>query len=143
MSRMPAMPSRSLTGSLLAVDHGQDLVLAQDDVVLVADLDLAAGILAHQHVVAGLDVHGRPLALVVQLAWADGDDLGLLRLLLGGVGDGDATPHLLLLLDALHHHSVVQGTDVQHGWYLLELVDRKGSLRSYRGRLLALRHGDC
>src|SRR6266851_4868089 len=112
MSSLPAMSSRSTAGrSLLAVDDGQDLVLAQDDVVLLADLDLAAGILAHQHVVAGLDVHRRALVLVVELARADGDDLGLLRLLLGGVGNDDATPDLLLLFDALDHHAVVQRSD--------------------------------
>src|SRR5580693_3895425 len=69
-------------GSLLAVDDGEDLVLAQDHIVFVFDLDLAARVLAHQDPVAGLDVHRRALALVGQLAGTDGDDLGLLGLLL-------------------------------------------------------------
>ena len=61
---------------------------------------------------------GDALAVVVELAVADGDDFGLLRLLLGGVGDDDAAPDLLLLLDALDQDPIVQRTDI-HGFYLL------------------------
>src|SRR5919106_2147929 len=100
---------------LLAVaDHGEDLVLAQDDVVDVVDLDLAARVLAHEDAVARLDVHRRTLAVIGQLARADGDDLGLLRLFLGGVRDDDASPDLLLCLAPLDQNPIVQWTDV-HG----------------------------
>ena len=78
-----------------------------------------------------------PLALVVELAGTDGDDLGLLRLLLGGVGDDDATPDLLLGLETLDQNTIVQRTDI-HGFYLLGLDCGK----SHR-RLLALNGGDC
>src|SRR6185295_5493245 len=99
----------SVVGWLLAAvaaDDGQDLVLAQDDEVVAVELDFAAGILAHEDPVALLDVHGRALALVVQLARTDGDHLGLLRLLLGGVRNDDPTPDLLLLLNALHQDPI-------------------------------------
>src|SRR6185436_12775095 len=76
-------------------DDGEDLVLAEDDEILLVDADLAAGVLADEDLVALLDVDRRALALVVDLAGTDGDDLGLLRLFLGGVGDDDSAAHLL------------------------------------------------
>jgi hypothetical protein len=54
------------------------------------------------------------LALLVALAGADGDDLGLDRLLLGGVRDEQATSGLGLLLEALDEDAVVQRTN-RHG----------------------------
>ena len=47
--------------------------------------------------VAGLDLERAKLAVVLDLAVADGDDLALDRLLLGGVGDDDAALGLLFL----------------------------------------------
>src|SRR5215203_1392803 len=91
----------------VGADDGKDLVLAQDDVVVALDLDLAAGVLAHEDPVALLDVNGSALALVGELAGTDGDHLGLLRLLFGGIRNDDATPNLLLLLDALHQDTVM------------------------------------
>src|SRR5215210_8439810 len=97
-----------ISGSAIAVaDHRQDLVLADNHVIHVVELDLAAGVLAHQDAVARLDLQRRALALIVELARADGDDLGLLRLFLGGVRDDDPAPHLLLLLDALYQDPIV------------------------------------
>src|SRR5512147_651969 len=107
-------------GALLVAvraDDGQDLILAEDHVVVAVDLDLAPGVLAHEDPVALLDVHRRALAVVGELARADGDHLGLLRLLLGGVRNDDAPPDLLLLLYALHQDPIVQRTDI-HGFYL-------------------------
>ena len=46
--------------------------------LLVVDLDLGAGVLADEDPVALLDVQRKLLAVVVDLALADGDDLGLL-----------------------------------------------------------------
>jgi chaperonin GroES len=43
----------------------------------------------------------------------DGDNLTLLRLLLGGVGDDDAALCLLLRLDTLHHHPVMQRAELE------------------------------
>src|SRR5215472_11567656 len=71
----------------LLLDHGKHLVLAEDQVLLVADLDLGSGVVADEGAVPLLDVQGEPLASVVDLPHADGDDLHLPRLLLGGVGD--------------------------------------------------------
>src|SRR5579872_4720119 len=120
-------------GSLAAVrtDDGQDLFLAEDHVVIAVELDLAAGVLAHEDAVALLDIHRRALPLVVELARADRDHLGLLRLLFGAVRNDDAAPDLLFLLNALHQDTIVQRTNI-HSAYLLgdfELTRRLGSLR--------------
>ena len=65
--------------------------------LLAVDLDLGARVLAEQDAVAGLDVERADLAVLEDLAVADGDDLALERLLLGGVGDDDAALGLLSL----------------------------------------------
>ena len=51
--------------------------------------------------VAVLDVERRDLAVLLDLALADGDDLALLRLFLGGVGDDDPADFLFAFFDAL------------------------------------------
>ena len=45
-------------------------------------------------------------------AGADGDDLALLRLFLGGVGNDDAARGFLFSLDTADEHAVVQGSKV-------------------------------
>src|SRR4030067_50720 len=70
--------------------HGEDVTLPQDQVLLVLDLDLAAGVLGAEHPVAGLDVEGdAPLPVLVPLPGNDGDNLTVLGLLLRGVGQHD------------------------------------------------------
>src|SRR3954451_16296356 len=91
-------------------DDGEDLVFAQNHEVVAVDLDLTAGVLAHENLVALFDVHGRALAFIVELAGTDGDHFGLLRLLLGGVGNDDSTPDLLLGLETLDQNTIVQRT---------------------------------
>ena len=62
--------------------------------------------------VAGLDVERDALAVVLDLAVAGGDDLALLGLFLGGVGDDDPADLLFAFLDALNDDAVVQRSDV-------------------------------
>src|SRR5918994_887827 len=71
------------------LEHAQEVGLLHDQDLLVVDLDLGAGPLAEQHAVADLEAHRDQVALVVAGARADGEDLALHRLLLGGVGDDD------------------------------------------------------
>jgi hypothetical protein len=74
---------------------------------------------------------------------ADGDHLGLLRLLLGGVRNDDAPPNLLFLLNALHQDPIVQRTDI-HGVYLLVcLSNTNRGLGFTTASLLALAVVDC
>src|SRR5919204_269638 len=95
----------------LGLDDAEDVLLAEDQVLLAVELDLRAGVFAEQHPVAGLHVEGQHLP-VLPLARADRHHFPLLRLLLGRVGDDDAagTP-LLLLLETLDDHPVLQGAN--------------------------------
>src|ERR1041385_2598004 len=63
-------------------EHSQNLVFAQNEVLLAVHLNLGAGVLAKQNAVAGLHFGGDPLAVVEEFAVSDGFHLGLLRLLL-------------------------------------------------------------
>ena len=102
--------------------------LLHDQELVTVELDLGAGPLAEQHAVTDLDAHRRQLALVVAGTRADGQDLALHRLLLGGVGDDDPALGLLLFLDALDDDAIVQRPEL-HG-----ALPWPGSA----GRLLAL-----
>src|SRR5215212_1430499 len=75
----------------LLVDDGEDVLLAEDQELLVLQLELGAGVLGEEHDVADLDVHLQSRALV-----ADGEHLAALRLLLAGVGQDDAAAGGLL-----------------------------------------------
>src|SRR5688572_25588010 len=90
------------------VEDAENVLLAEDQVLFAVDLHLAARVLAEQDAVAGLDVERELLALVGHLAAAHGDDLGLLGLLLGGIGDDDAAVLLVRLLEALDENAVVE-----------------------------------
>ena len=70
--------------------------------------------LAEQHAVAGLDVERNDLAALVAGAGADGDDLALHRLFLGGIGNDDAAGGLGVFLDAAHDDAVMQRAEL-HG----------------------------
>src|SRR5690606_26985488 len=83
--------------------------------LVAVDLHLGAAVLREQHLVAGLDLEGLDLAVLVALAGADGDHLALDRLLLGGVGDEEASGRLLLLVEALDDHPVVQRSNLHDG----------------------------
>ena len=92
------------------LDHAHDVGLLHDQEILAIDAHLGAGPLAEQHAVAGLHVERNELAALVAGAGADGDDLALLRLLLGGVRDDDAALGLLFRFDAADDDAVVQRT---------------------------------
>src|SRR6185503_21382193 len=92
--------------------------LAHDDVVGTVDLDLGAGILAHEDLVALLDVESDALPVFV-LAGTHRDHLTLLRLLLGGVRNDDAPALHLGFLDAADEDSVRQWLHVHVRWLLL------------------------
>ena len=91
----------------LRIENREHFVLAHDEVLLAVDLDLLAGVLAEQDRVAVLHVERLTVAVFLDLAGAHGDDLPLLRLFLGGVGDDDPADLLFALLDALNDDAVV------------------------------------
>src|SRR5205823_4268457 len=77
--------------------------------VLAIPLDLRAAVLAVEDLVALGDVERGALAgLLVDPSVADGEDLALLGLLLGGVGEDQATRGGLLLLDRLHDQAIAE-----------------------------------
>src|SRR5262249_34965885 len=80
------------------------------------DLDLGPRPLAEQHTVADLEIDRDQLAGLVPAPGADGNDLSLLRLLLGGIGDDDAAGSLLFGFDARHNDAIVQWTELH--WLL-------------------------
>lgn len=64
--------------------------------------------LRDQDAVALLDTHGQAVALLVEGAGADGQDLGLIELLNARLGEEDAAGGLGLGLDALDQNTVEQ-----------------------------------
>ena len=80
-----------------------------DQVLDVVKLDLVAGILAVENLVAGLDIHGQYLAFLGHFALAGGYNLAFLRLFLGGLGNNDSASLAFLLLNRLDENPVAQG----------------------------------
>src|SRR6266536_579122 len=91
----------------LLVDDGEHVAGGEDQVVLAAVLDLGAAVLGVDDGVADLDVERHPGA-VLEPARAHRDDLALLGLLLGGVGDDDARSGRLLALAGLDDDAVLE-----------------------------------
>src|SRR3954452_126276 len=78
------------------LDDREDVLLADDEELVLVDLELGPGVLRVQDLVPDADVHGLALAVVERLARADREDLALLGLLLRGVRQDDARlGHLL------------------------------------------------
>src|ERR687898_1927132 len=100
-----------ISGSLL--HDGEHVALREDEHVVALDRDLGAAVLAVQDGVADAHADGDDLAgLLGALARADGQDLALLRLFLGGIGDDQATRGGLLALTGLHDDPIVEGLQV-------------------------------
>src|SRR5947208_128008 len=97
----------------LDLDHAEDVLLAHDEVFLAVELDLRARVLPEQDGLADLHADGHQLAVVVHLALADGDDLALLGLLLGGVRDDDPTLGLLGgFCESFHDDAILKWPDL-------------------------------
>src|SRR5215208_2490108 len=80
----------------LVLDDREDVLLAHDEELLALDLELGAGVLRVEDLVALLHVHRLALAVVENSSGTGCDDRPLLRLLLRGVREDDARlGHLL------------------------------------------------
>src|SRR5690606_20177490 len=86
----------------------ENVGLAEDEVLLALERDFGAAVLPVEDLVADLDVHGDAIA-VLEASGSDCDDLTLLRLFLGGVGDVEPAPHLLGFLERLDDYTIGQG----------------------------------
>src|SRR3989338_1836301 len=98
--------------SSFLLENGEDIFLPHDQVLFVVELHLGAGVLPEQDLVPGLHVERDLLALVGNLAVADGFHLALLGLLLGRVRDDDPALLDLFLLEPLHQKPIVQRTNL-------------------------------
>ena len=103
-----------------AGDDCEHVASRQDEVLVCAELHLGAAVLAVEHTVAHGDVERNAVAVVIDAAGAHGHDLALLGLLLGGVGDDQATRGGLLCLDLLDDDAILERLDGnRHGLPLL------------------------
>ena len=98
---------------------GEDVTAREDQQVLAVRADLGAAVLGVDDGVADLDVQGDEVpAGLGAAAGADGQDLALLGLLFGGVGDDQAGSGGLLGLAGADDDAVVKGVQT-HGSGLL------------------------
>src|SRR3954469_16950405 len=89
-------------GAWSLLDDREHVAGRENQVLLTGVLDLGTAVLAVENGVADLDVERDPLlAVVVEPARADSEDLALLRLLLGGVRDDQAGGRRLLGVERL------------------------------------------
>ena len=79
---------------------------------MAADLHFGAGVLAEEDAVALLHLQGGGLSVFIEAAVTDCDDLALLGLFLGGVGDDDPALHLLAFVEPLHEDAVIERTNL-------------------------------
>ena len=101
----------TLNGLLL--ENAEHVGFLHDQAVLAIEDDLGARPFAEQDAIADLDVERDQLAGLVAGSRTDGQHLAFLRLLLGGVGDDDASLGRLLRLDAAHDQAVVKRIDAE------------------------------
>src|SRR5215469_1771948 len=96
----------------IAGDLGEHVRLAEDQVILGADLDLGPAVLGEDDLVALRQVHRDELSVVVPGARADGEDAAALRLLLRGIRKHDAARRRLLLFEDLDDEAVTKRLQV-------------------------------
>ena len=94
---------------------GDVLAVAEEVVLVLADLDGGAAELGYQHPVALRNAHGHAVPLLVEQAGADGHDPGLVELLDARLGEEDAAGGLGLGLDALDEDAVEEGHEALDG----------------------------
>src|SRR5215831_6275333 len=103
-----------LLGLLLAVraDDGEYVFLGDDQVLDFVDLELVAGVLRVEHLVADLELHRHLGAVVEDPSGPHRLDDPLLGLFLGGVRKHDPALGPLFFLDRLDHYAVAQRSQV-------------------------------
>src|SRR5580698_1851603 len=92
----------------LLLEDAEDFFFAHDEELFTIELDLGAGVLTEEDGVASLDVEREDLAFIVGLALANRDNLALLGLFLGRIGDDDAAADALALFQTTNQDAVMQ-----------------------------------
>src|SRR4051794_40943691 len=77
------------------LEDTEHVLLTEDHELLAFDLDLGAAVFAEKDPIAGVDVELPLRTILEDLAIADGDDLALDGLFLGGIGNDDAAVGLI------------------------------------------------
>src|SRR5438477_9110015 len=95
-----------LLGLAVRCDDREHVLLRNDQVLDVVDLELVAGVLGVQHLVADLELHRHLGAAVQEPSGAHGLDDALLGLLLGGLRNHDPAFGPLLFVDRFEHYAV-------------------------------------
>src|SRR5437764_1280987 len=96
----------------IARDLREHVRLAQDEVLVGADLDLGPAVLGEDDLVALVQVHRDELPVLVPGAGTDCEDAAALRLLLRGVRKHDAARRRLLLFEDLDDEAVTKRLQV-------------------------------
>lgn len=89
--------------------------------------------LGNQNLVTGLHADGNPLSLPVVSARANSEDLGLVELLDGALGEEDAAGRLGLGLDALDKDAVEEGREGLDGLGCDGGLERERSVACWLG----------
>src|SRR6187402_657264 len=92
-------------------DHGQDVLLGEDQKLLLIQLELRARVLLEEDLLALGDLHRLARPVVEGAAGADGEDGALLGTLLGGVRQDDAALRRLLPWGGPDDEAVAQGLE--------------------------------
>src|ERR1700750_3053948 len=108
---MPAL-DRGAGRLAVARDLGEHIRLAQDQVLVGADLDLGPAVLGEDDLVALFQVHRDELSVVVPGAGTDCEDAAALRLLLRRIRKHDAARRRLLLFEDLDDEAVTKRLQV-------------------------------
>src|SRR5437764_6657801 len=96
----------------IARDLREHVRLAQDEVLVGADLDLGPAVLGEDDLVALVQVHRDELPVLVPGAGTDCEDAAALRLLLRSVRKHDAARRRLLLFEDLDDEAVTKRLQV-------------------------------
>src|SRR5256885_4994435 len=116
------VPPGDVRGGLDAVafeesvlDDREDVLLADDEELLVVDLEFGPGVLRVEDRVALLDVDALALAVIEGASGPDGQDGPLLGLFLRGIGKDDAALGHLLARGRLDHDAIAQRAELRRG----------------------------
>src|SRR5690606_6846147 len=94
-----------------ADDDRQHVASGEHEELVATELDLGAAVLGVEHLVAHGDIERNAVAVVVDAAGTHGDDLALLRLLLGGVRNDQTRRGDLLGFDLLDDDAILERLD--------------------------------
>jgi hypothetical protein len=99
----------------------QDFLLAEDQILLVINLDVIAGVFAEQDPVAHLHIERDPSALF-DLAGSDGYHFALLGLFFSRIGDNDPALRSFFLFQSAYENAVMQRSDIHSHFFNLRLI---------------------